>query len=119
MMTQTGSSLFNYVRGAVRGTYGTEDLHDKAILFVGVCALGQEVLKRLCFSGATIYFKDASLVNYHNAYAVCGSIIPHTSESVDIIIDLTNGALRVGGTMRPLSIAKKYSYTQGIHDFYL
>ena len=121
-MNQT-TKVFNYIRGAIRGTYGTEDLRHKHILIVGVNSFGQELINKLCFDKEVhLYFQvDApqGMQNYLSAFSICTLVEPWEGQDMDIVVDTLSEKLTVGKTTTNFKKIGKDSYTQGIHDFYL
>jgi hypothetical protein len=118
-MTTKATELFQYLRGAVRSAYGTEDFRGKSVLFIGMDRIGQELLLRLCLDEVSLFFADHRVTNYYQAHAVCGQVSPHRGEPVDITVDFENKTLVVKGKSLPLPKLGQEAYTQGIHDFYL
>ena len=74
MTTKTPSDVFNYIRGALRGTYGVEDFRGRSILVIGVNRFGQDIVSKLCFDEEVKLFFVGSpgeeLGNYLNAFNV-------------------------------------------------
>ncbi len=115
----TTYSLFQYIRGALRGAYGLEELRGKRVLVVGLNTLGQDILLRLCLEGVKLYFLDSGLYNYYCAYLICPSAVPYRGEAVHLLINLEKDFLMVNEKQQPLKEIGEEPYTQGIHDFYI
>ncbi len=113
------NTIFNFLRGALRGAYGTEDLRNKKFLLIGMSTLGQSLLGYLCIDGIDIRFHDSSLQNYHRSFGVCRDVDFYDGEDVDVTIDLNNGILKIGKKTFPIKNICSKPYTQGIHEFYL
>lgn len=119
-MTTSASSVFHYLRGAIRGDSGVEDFRGKSILVIGMDTIGQDLLARLCFDGVNLFFLDNSLVNYNQAHVICGSVnLFEDQTDVDIVINLDEGFISYAGKHVPISEIGEDPYTQGIHEFYL
>jgi hypothetical protein len=118
-MTTKASKLFHFLRGALRGTYGDEDLRRHRFLIIGTSKIGQELLSRLCVGGIDIKFQDQSLTNHHNTFAVCSDVDVYTGEPVDVIVDFSKNVLHVKNKSFPFDKIGEDAYTQGIHEFYL
>lgn len=118
-MITKASDLFLYLRGALRGAYGQENLRDKSILLTTLPRLGQEVLLHLCIDGVNLFFQDHHLSSYHQAHTICGQVSPYAGEPVDIIINFEKRLLIVKGKSHDWSKVGPAPYVQGVHDFYL
>lgn len=125
-MSISAKNVFQFLRGALRGTSGLENLWGKKIIIIGMSSIGQELLSMLCFEGPEVFFYDENLVNYNSAYVICSSVqtvLTHDAQDADIIINFLNNQLsiyhhKVLKTVNFSSIGED-SYTQGIHAFYL
>ncbi len=116
---QTAYEVFQYLRGAIRGAYGVEELRGKSILIKGMDTVGQELLVRLCLPEVDLYFLDSSIQNYYQAHQICGHTAPYPFDiGVDIIVDFEERVLQVNGMTRPLDLIEDDPYEQGIHQFY-
>lgn len=113
------TKLFQFLRGALRGAYGTEDLRSRKFLIVGPSKLGQEILGRLCLPDVDISVKDCSMVDYPKLFSVCGYVDTHGGEERDVIIDTIVQQIVLKGKSVPFSSIGDDAYTQGIHEFYL
>lgn len=113
------SEIFNFLRGALRGHYGKEELRGKQILIVGMGPDAQDLLMRICVDGVDLFFSDPSIRNNYRAHLICGPANPYNGEPVDIIVDFIQGKFSLKGKDFPLSNLKPDAYTQGIHEFYL
>ncbi len=124
-MITEANRIFNFLRGAVRSAFGVEDFRGKRIVVAGVGTLGQEILTMLCLADVELFFFDTSVVNYHQAHQVCGSVsvLEKEEDDVDILIHLNDGYLIVdnGTTDKRFELSNicDDSYNQGIHEFYL
>lgn len=111
--------IFQFLRGAVRSAYGTEDFRNKKILIVGMGPEGQSFLPSLCFPGAQIFFRDSLLNNYAKAFFICRDVSFYEGDIADITINFEEGTLRIKGRSFPMSSIQEDAYNQGIHEFYL
>ncbi len=127
-MTINSTSVFQYLRGALRGSFGMENLRGKVVVILGMGPLGQQLLSNFCFTdGPAIFFHDESLANYAAAYRRCRSVQaldPDFDIEADIVIDLPNDKLAISHGSKGFKTANLSKiggdpYTQGIHDFYI
>lgn len=119
-MTTNANSIFHFVRGAVRGSYGVEDFRGRRILIIGMDVVGQQLLTLFCMDGVKLFFLDNSLVNYDKAHMVCPQVRPFGEQQIEIIINLSGGFVSVNH--KPFTISEiedRDSYNQGIHAYYL
>jgi len=112
-------AVFNFLRGAVRGHYGREELRGRQILIIGMGPDAQDLLMRLCISGVGLFFSDPSIRNTYQAHAICSPAGPYNGEDVEIVVDFAQGKFSLKGKDFPLSNLKPDAYTQGIHEYYL
>ena len=112
-------AVFNFLRGALRGHYGREELRGKNILIVGMNSDAQELLMCLCVSGVGLFFSDPSIGNNYRAHTICSPANPYNGEDVEIVIDFVQDKFSLKGKDFPLSNLKSDAYTQGIHEYYL
>jgi hypothetical protein len=112
------STLFHFLRGAVRSAYGIEDFRNKTVLIEGMCGVSQSLITRLCFEGTHLKFNSDSLYGYRQGLSVCGTMSRYAGEPVDISINFTEGTVCVRGKNFPISEIEYESYVQGIHEFY-
>lgn len=112
------SQIFSFLRGAVRGAYGQEDLRLRSILIVGMKPLAQELLAKLCISDSNLFFTDPSVQNFYRAHSICGPIQAYKETNVDVIIDFTTDKLTIKGKSFFLAEIRNDAYTHGIHEFY-
>jgi len=108
--------MFQFLRGAIRSSYGIEDFREKTFLIVGMCDDALELLNRLCIDGAILRFEDSSLEDYHKSFAICHSIDVHDDGPADIVINFNRKYIIVKG--KSFSINDD-AYIQGVHEFYL
>ena len=114
------NKIFHFIRGAILGAFGQEDLRQHRILIVGMGSVGQELLTMLCADNVKLYFLDDSLVNYDRAHQACPQIRSFKDQQIDIIINLDEGFIKLKDKSFPISnIQVEDSYNQGIHEFYL
>ena len=113
------TSVFQFLRGALRGTWGKEDLGNTTILFVGMNPTAQQVLGMLGNAASQVYFQDTSLLNYRNAYLLCDNISPWLGESADITLNFEVGFLSIKNKVFYFVNIGDNPYTQGIHEYYL
>ncbi len=118
-MTIPAVQLFHFLRGALRGAYGDEDLRNHAFLLVGMSQLGQELLGYLCIDGINVRFQDPAIKNYYRSFSICGEVDIYEGGEVDVIVDLNNGFLSLNEKTFPIGKIGSDPYTQGIHEFYL
>lgn len=125
-MTTSASQIFNFLRGAVKSSFGVEDFRGKRIAFIGMNIIGQELLSMLCFDDVKLFFSDFSIVNYSRAHMICNSINVISTEivkDIDILINLEDDFLGVSNASYskefPLSEIGDDPYNQGIHEYYL
>ncbi len=118
-MITKASTIFHFMRGALRGAYGTEDLRSRSFLLIGASQVGQEFLNHICIDGVSIAFQDESIESYSRSFAVCRDIDVYEGQEVDVVVDLVGGFLTVRDKAFPLSKIGDNPYTQGIHEFYL
>jgi hypothetical protein len=117
--------IFNFLRGAIRSSFGVEDFRGKRIVVVGTDTIGQELLSLLCFDNVSLFFVDNSLVNYNKAHMICKSVnvIANSEVDIDIIIDFTEGYVCVNGNSSTkdfnISDIGDDPYNQGIHEYYM
>jgi hypothetical protein len=119
MIANKAFSVFNFLRGAVRSSYGEESFRNKSILIIGMAKYGQKLLNQLCIDGVNIKFIDPKISNYHRSFMVCKEADLYQGQKSDIIIDFTNGYLCVKGKTFPVNRINTTAYEQGIHEFYL
>ena len=113
------AKLFQFIRGALRGAYGTEDLLGRRFLIIGVGTLGQAILGRLCLPEVDILVQEQSVGNYTKIFAVCGHVDVYDGSDRDVVIDTAEECLTVKGRRFSFSSIGDAPYTQGIHDNYL
>ena len=118
-MTINACSVFQFLRGALRGFYGTEDLRNHRFLLVGMSNTGVGLLKRLCVDGVEVLFQDSSIKRHASCFAVCQTVDVYKGQDVDVVIDLESGFVTVDTKAFPLAKIGKDPYVQGIHEFYL
>jgi len=118
-MTTCPTKLFQFIRGALRGAYGTEDLQARTFLIIGVSRLGQDILGRLCLPGVDIRIQEHTLVFYTQVFGVCSHVDLHDNTPRDVIIDTMEENLTVKGKKFGFSSIGDDPYTQGIHEAYL
>jgi len=116
---KTPTDIFNYARGALRGSYGIEDFRSRVVVIIGMDEFGQALLNRVCRAGCTLYFTTDSVKEYHCAGRICGTAEPWACQPADIILDVESGHIVVGSKTIPFGEIGAEPYTQGIHDFYL
>lgn len=123
MTIKPTTKIYNYLRGALRGTYGVEDFRGKSILIIGVNKFGQDLVSKICFDEeVTLYFQvDTSqgLTNYLNAFTICAAVEPWEGQSTDIVVDTLARTITIKGSTVSFQEIGEDPYTQGIHDFYL
>lgn len=112
-------AVFNFLRGALRGHYGREELRGKNVLIVGMGTEAQELLMRLCVNGVGLFFSDPSIRNTYRAHVICSPARPYNGENVEIVVDFIQGKFSLKGKDFPLLNLKPDAYTQGIHEYYL
>lgn len=124
-MTPNASQIFNFLRGAVRGTWGVEDFRGKRIAIIGMGITGQQLLTMLCFEGVELFFYANGIVDYNAAHMVCGSVTALDRgdiEDVDIVVDLVGNHLTIVSNSKMkkfvLSDIGNDPYNQGIHEYY-
>jgi hypothetical protein len=113
------SHLFHFLRGALRGSFGDEDLRNHRFLLIGMSQLGQELLGHLCVDGVDIRFQDSSISNYQKSFTVCRDVDVYEGAGVDVIVDLDTRLLILNDRVFPLDKIGDNPYIQGIHEFYL
>ena len=113
------TKLFQFLRGALRGAYGTEDLRSRKFLIVGSSKLGHELLGRLCLPDVDVMVKDCSLVEYPKLFSVCGYVDSYSGEEREVVIDTISQQVVLKGKSVSFSSIGDDAYTQGIHEFYL
>ena len=118
-MTTNAIQIFNFLRGAIRSSFGTEDFRGKRIVVVGMGKLGQDLLTMLCIDGVDVKFIDPKISNYHRSFMVCKEVDLYQGQKSDVIIDFTNGYLCVKGKTFPINKINNRAYEQGIHEFYI
>jgi hypothetical protein len=119
------SQIFNFIRGAVRGTWGVEDFRGKRIAVIGMDIVGQQLLTMLCFEGVELFFYADGIVGYDAAHMICGSVTPLAygdTADVDVVINLIGNHLTIvrNSKMKKfiLSDIGNDPYNQGIHEYY-
>src|SRR5574338_200910 len=118
-MTMCPTKLFQFLRGALRGAYGTEELRSRKFLIMVSSQLGHDLLRRLCLPDVDVLVKDCSMVNYPKLFSVCGYVGTYGGEERDVIIDTLAGEVVLKGKSVSFSFIGDDAYTQGIHEFYL
>jgi hypothetical protein len=118
-MNPPANKIFHFVRGALRGSYGKEDLENRRVLIIGMDITGQQLLTMFCESGACLFFKDDSLVQYDKAQSSCAGAHPYNNQKIEILIDLRQGLISMKERDFALSLIGQDPYTQGIHAYYL
>jgi hypothetical protein len=113
------SDVFHFLRGALRGAYGIEDLRERRFLIVGLSDIGQDLLGHLCVDGVDIRFQDSSMKNYRRSFAACRDVDFYEGGEVDVIVDFDCGLIVVNEKAFPINKISTDPYTQGIHEFYL
>ncbi len=113
------NKIFQFLRGAVRAAYGTENFRNKTLLIIGMSRQGQELLNRLCIDGVNLKFQDPKISNYRRSFAVCRDVEVYGGQDVDIIIDFSNKYLSIKEKIFPMNRIGENPYIQGIHEFYL
>lgn len=113
------AKLFQFIRGALRGAYGTEDLHSRKFLIIGVAPLGQAILGRLCLPEVDILVQERSVGNYTKIFAVCGHVDVYSGDFRDVIIDTESECVIVKNRKFLFSNIGDDPYSQGIHEAYL
>ncbi len=113
------NKVFQFLRGAVRSAYGTENFRNKTLLIIGMSRHGQELLNRLCIDGVNLKFQDPKVSNYRRSFAVCRDVEAYKGQDVDIIIDFSNKYLSIKEKTFPMDRIGENPYTQGVHEFYL
>src|SRR5574338_1355836 len=96
-MTLCPTKLFQFLRGALRGAYGTEELGSGRFLIIGSSQLGRDLLSRLCLPDVDVLVKDCSMVNYPKLFSVCGYVDTYGGEERDVIIDTIAGEVVLKG----------------------
>lgn len=109
---------FSFLRGALRGAFGVEDLTKHSILIRGMTSVAQDVLIRVCVEGSQIYFSDSSVRGFYRAHHLCGTIQAHAGENTDVVLDFDTGQISLAGKNFSMGHITQDSYTQGIHEFY-
>jgi phosphoglycerate dehydrogenase-like enzyme len=112
-------SVFQYLRGAIRSSYGIENLRNKTLLIIGMSEYGQKLLNMLCIPGVNVKFMDPKVSNYHKSFAICKDVDVYEGQSADVIVDFTNDYLCVNGKTISMEDIGDNAYTQGIHEFYM
>lgn len=112
------SQLFNFLRGALRGHFGVEDLRPHTFLFKKMTPDAQQVLTRLCIDGVSIYFTDPSVCRFYQTHVICGLVKIYAGEDIDVLLDFDNEIITVGSKSFPMNKISGDAYTQGIHEFY-
>ena len=125
-MTINAIQIFNFLRGAIRSTWGIEDFRGKRIAIIGMSSVGQQLLALLCFDKVELLFHADSVVNYNAAYSLCRyatSLSPGEPENIDIAVNLTADYVTVIRDSKvksfKLSDIGDDPYNQGIHEYYL
>jgi hypothetical protein len=125
-MTTNAMQIFNFLRGAIRSTWGIEDFRGKRIAIMGMSSVGQQLLALLCFDEVDLLFHAENVVNYNAAYSLCRyatSLSPGEPEAIDIMVDLISDCVVVikDSKMKSFKISDigEDPYNQGIHEFYL
>lgn len=118
-MKSSPNSIFHFVRGAVRGAYGQEELRGRRILIIGMNLLGQQLLTMFCMDGVKLFFMDDSLSNYDKAHMVCPPVRPYTEQLIEVVINLPEGFITVKDKSFDIDLIGKDPYNQGIHAYYM
>lgn len=118
-MSKKTNSIFQFLRGALRGAFGREDLRGKVILFVGMGHAAQSVLNRICMDGVSIYFRNDSLQNYRDAHTICTTVSSWSGENIDIVLDFEENKIVIKNKSFLFENILDGAYTQGIHEYYL
>ena len=111
--------LFQFLRGGLRGAYGTEDLTLRQFLVIGMAVSGQQLLSRICIPQVRVSFYDTNLLNYTQGFGVCSSVGFCKEASSDVIIDFNTDTLTIQGKSFSFQHIGENAYEQGIHEFYL
>lgn len=115
----TPNKLFAYIRGALRGLHGLEDLRGKVIVILGMDSFGRALISMFRPTEATLYFQAYNMQHYYCAHVVCGPAEPWNGQQADIVVDVESKQMQIGKKTIPFEEIGKEPYTQGIHDFYL
>ena len=113
------TSIFQFLRGAIRGAYGQEDLREKRILIVGQEEVGRELLKYLCFDNVYVFISKAGLEEYVTAFHTCQGVELYDGQEMDLVIDTIDGVFTMRQHSFPLSSIKIDAYNQGLSEYYL
>ena len=111
--------VFNFIRGAIRASYGIESFRDKTFLIIGMSKYGQRLLNRLCIEGIDVKFLDGKVSNYYRSFAICKEVDSYQGQPSDVIIDFLNDYVCMGEKTFPIGQIGTNPYTQGIHEYYL
>ena len=113
-------TIFQFMRGAIRSRFGSEELRGKTILMVGMNSQAQDLLHRFCIDGFKIRFSDQNLTNCVHTISICQNADFYLDEGVDIILDIKRDTLLVRDKVCKISsINKEDPYNDGIHTFYI
>lgn len=118
-MTICPTKLFQFLRGALRGAYGIEDLTRRNFLIIGISAEGQDLLAKLCIPDTHLRFYDQSLCEYRRAFGVCGAVEFYDGQFSDVVVDFVQRVITIKGKSFSLDSISDNAYEQGIHTFYL
>ena len=121
-MTINPTSVFQYLRGALRGAYGHESLQDKAVLIIGLEHYEDQELIRLFYGRSEkLYFAatEHHMAAYCLAVSLCPTLARWDGEEVDVTLNLETKLLKMRGKLGLLETIGEDPYTQGIHDFYI
>jgi len=119
MKTTSATDIFQFLRGALRGAFGNEDLRGKNLVFIGMNSLAQEVLGKLCLDDVGLYFKDPGIQNYRQAFTICGPVQPWLGETADVVLDFTEGVVTIKNRQFYFQFIGEDAYNQGIGEYYL
>lgn len=118
-MKTSASSIFHFVRGALRGAYGQEEMRGRKVLVIGVDLTGQQLLTMFCMDHVELFFEDLSIVHYNSAHMVCPQVSPYAKHPVDVIINLPEGFITIKEKSFAIDLIGENPYNEGIHAYYL
>jgi len=110
--------VFQFLRGALRGAYGKEDLRDKSFLIVGLGSLTTQLVQRLCLDEILLYISGVSLKDYNGAHSACEGVQSYEGQDLDVVIDTLNNYISVRGKSFPIGEIGNKPYDQGVSEFY-
>lgn len=109
--------VFSFLRGAVRGHFGSEDFSDKKFLIIGAQSSEDvELMFSIDAGRGAVLLKEPSLSLYVNLLKK-GLEIEH-SEQENIEIDLLANEIRLFKKSFPIGEIGEEPYSQGINEFY-